>query len=156
MKGESREKKLRELSTVNVNTGCWEWIGAFKDGRYGQFCLNGKKDRAHRQSWRMVHGEIPAGMCVLHSCDNPSCVNPDHLFLGTKLDNATDMVSKGRSARGESASKTKLTEDQARFIKDNYIRGSRSMGAPSLGKMFGITHQAVQSIVNGQSWKYLC
>lgn len=77
--------------------GCWIWIGGKTSDGYGKFYLNGIKRRAHRVAWVIRNGQIPEGLNVLHNCDNPSCVNPDHLFLGTQIDNIIDMVSKGRN-----------------------------------------------------------
>jgi hypothetical protein len=75
---------------------CIEWTGSVAKNGYGRLCLNGKYILAHRLVWKMVFGAIPPGICVCHRCDNRSCINPDHLFLGTGFDNMQDMVSKGR------------------------------------------------------------
>lgn len=77
------------------NSGCWLWIGALRAG-YGNFWYKGKNESAHRVSWLLHNGKIPDEKCVLHKCDMPSCVNPDHLFIGTQRDNVIDAVSKGR------------------------------------------------------------
>lgn len=78
-------------------TGCWEWLGARANGGYGLFAVqNPRRITAHRYSWELHNGPIPAGMHVLHHCDNPPCVNPAHLFLGTASDNMRDMLAKGR------------------------------------------------------------
>lgn len=79
--------------------GCWLWIGRAKPKGYGRIGIGRNKQfAAHRVSWELFRGEIPAGMCVCHKCDTPSCVNPDHLFLGTHADNAGDRQRKGRGA----------------------------------------------------------
>lgn len=85
---------------TNVHFGptCWEWIGAPGSGGYGQRRFEGKPTGAHRVSWIMENGPIPNGLWVLHKCDNPPCVRPDHLFLGTHVDNMVDMTAKGRHA----------------------------------------------------------
>jgi len=78
---------------------CWEWLGAKDYGGYGQVRIWGKQMKAHRASWEFFFGPIPNGLSVLHKCDNPSCVNPYHLFLGDQCDNITDCVIKGRHFR---------------------------------------------------------
>lgn len=75
---------------------CWIWNGAIDVCGYGRFLFAGKNTNAHRVSWILYHGSIPDGLCVLHHCDNPRCVNPDHLFLGTHTENMEDMLSKHR------------------------------------------------------------
>ena len=80
---------------------CWVWTASKLDSGYGQFGIGGKLRYAHRQSWEMERGEIPGNLCVLHSCDNPSCVRPEHLFLGTRRENSSDYQRKGRLARGD-------------------------------------------------------
>lgn len=85
------------------NSGCWLWLGALFVSGYGWFQRGHRKQpgaRANRISWELHRGPIPDGLCVLHRCDNPSCVNPDHLFIGTQLDNIADRDRKGRQARG--------------------------------------------------------
>ena len=80
--------------------GCWPFTRTKIYSGYGLYRVNGTRKMAHRYAWELVNGPIPAGMCVLHSCDNPPCCNPDHLFLGTHAENMADMVRKGRSTRG--------------------------------------------------------
>jgi len=86
---------LPERYTINKETGCWEWRGYILGG-YGISWHNGKTHKAHRASYEKYKGDIPDGLLVCHSCDNPRCINPDHLWLGTQSDNMKDAVSKGR------------------------------------------------------------
>ena len=97
--------------------GCWEWTGAKAGWGYGQIKINGKHAGAHRVIYEWMHGPIPKGLCVLHHCDNPPCVNPAHLWLGTHADNALDSCAKGRRAKGESHSSAKLTEKDVHEIR---------------------------------------
>lgn len=100
-------------------SGCWLWIGSVRreEKPYGQIGVNGKIISAHRLSYQIHNGEIPDGLWVLHKCDNPACVNPDHLFLGTGNDNVADRGRKGRTARGPSHGSAKLTYEQADAIR---------------------------------------
>jgi hypothetical protein len=95
MKNKSTLERFED-KFVKSESGCWEWIGGKYVGGYGVFYFRGKKRGAHRVSYILYVGEILNGLSVCHKCDNPSCVNPNHLFLGTQLDNVRDMFSKGR------------------------------------------------------------
>jgi len=102
----SAEPAARFEAHVDKSGDCWKWTGPLSDGGYGKFSCGQVKRRAHRVAYEMYVGPIPDGMHVLHRCDNPPCVNPTHLFLGTHLDNMRDMEAKGR----------------ARWIQDNLRR----------------------------------
>lgn len=116
----NRNTEERYWSKVDKSGGCWEWK-SYKDGSgYAAFKTKGKMIGAHRQAWIYAHGEIPAGMLVCHKCDNPTCVNPDHLFLGTALDNQRDKVNKGRQAAGEKNGRHKLTEQDVKYIRSQF------------------------------------
>jgi len=110
---------------VDKNKECWEWIGPCNPGGYGNFGLGGKTVSAHRVAWRIARGEIPDQLWVLHRCDNRRCVNPDHLFLGTRTDNVRDMGAKGRRRsddclpKGTDCSWAKLTEEQIDRIRQS-------------------------------------
>lgn len=108
----------RFWASVQKTDNCWEWMGSKVKKGYGRFSYQGHKDDyAHRFSWELANGEsIPSGSLILHKCDNPSCVRPDHLFLGTYQDNVDDMWAKGRGRCGENSASHKLTDEQVRQI----------------------------------------
>lgn len=98
-------ERLRSRSTVNPETGCWEWQGNAVRGGYGTTGVDNTTRFVHRMAWEIANGPIPDGLLCCHKCDNPPCWNPDHIFLGTNADNAADRVAKGR--QGVSANSTK-------------------------------------------------
>jgi hypothetical protein len=93
-------KSFWDKVKIRSGIGCWEWQAYCNKDGYGQVGYQGTVTGAHRVSWILENGPIPDGLCVLHKCDNPSCVRPDHLFLGTRVDNSDDKVAKGRQAKG--------------------------------------------------------
>lgn len=134
--------------------GCWEWVGP-KNGRgYGQFYFEGRLTRAHRTSYRMHIGPIPDGMVVCHRCDNPSCVNPAHLFIGSQKDNVVDCVKKGRRAdkRGENNGHATITTEQALTIKQLWASG---LSCLQIAKVMGVSRNLANSICHGRSWKHI-
>jgi hypothetical protein len=131
--------------------GCWEWTACKDRGGYGQFGFAGRQEGAHRVSYQMYVGELPDGLCVLHHCDNPSCVNPAHLFLGTNADNTRDCLSKGRvvSSFGENNGKSKLTTTQISEIRKMYAAGTIQR---VIAKEFGVTRACICHIVLYKRW----
>jgi hypothetical protein len=134
---------------------CIEWTGRRHRSGYGQGRIPGDRRlrQAHRLTWEQERGPIPDGMYVLHRCDNPPCVNVEHLFLGTQFDNMRDAKAKGRGwhPRGELNPKTHLTELQVREIRQRYAAGGISQ--EKLGVRYGIRQSAVSAIVRGQTWQ---
>ncbi len=118
---------------------CWLWNGTRHGDGYGHFKVDGHTEKAHRVAYELTFGEIPAGMLVCHSCDNPPCINPVHLFLGTDADNVHDRVQKGRSAG-------KVSLAQAAEIRSLYASGQMTQAA--VGRRFGIGQDSVSRIVN--------
>jgi hypothetical protein len=152
-------KPLTERFWAKVNkTGpddCWEWSKQGRDSwGYGQLKKLGHCYKAHRLSWEIHCGPIPKGLMVLHHCDNPPCVNPAHLFLGTTSDNSADMVAKRRSARrlGEINSQARLTVLNVLNIRNLARRGfSYSEIAP----LYKISQSNVSLIVKRVTWKHV-
>lgn len=99
---ERQVSNFNKKFSIDFETGCWNWKTYIGKNGYGQFILNPKKVSAHRASWIIHKGEIPQGLFILHKCDNKKCVNPNHLFLGTQLENIRDAYSKGRGQIGKS------------------------------------------------------
>jgi hypothetical protein len=134
-------------------SGCWLWTGALYWDGYGAFCMNGKQIRAHHAGWRLFRGDIPDGLWVLHHCDVPACVNPDHLFLGTHQRNMDDAVSKGRQARGRRVKAARLTEAAVISIREK----CRTTNATNdeLAAEFGVCAETVRLAMYGQTWKHV-
>ena len=139
---------------------CWEWTAYRTPKGYGQILNGGKGNglsRAHRISWVIHSGMIPQGMCVLHHCDNPGCVNPAHLFLGTNKDNSRDMVAKCRSSHvgipGEDNGSAKLSERSVREIRQLLVSGCLSMTAVAV--QYGVGRSAIEKIKYGKTWAWL-
>ena len=134
-------------------TQCWEWqsIRGKAPDNYGRFYINGRFRPAHRIAYALTNGAIPPGMCVLQSCDNPPCVNPAHLSLGTNHDNLLDKHRKGRHAdfRGEKSGTAKLTTAQVIDIR-NDPRSCRI-----LGTIYGVSKSTIKAARNGQNWSHL-
>jgi hypothetical protein len=158
---------------------CWEWVGPYTRSGYARIRVNNKDTRVHRVVWQMLKGPIPAGLHVLHSCDNRRCVRIDHLRLGTHQDNMRDMKERKRYAgwrkgcrhahpasgdrhgthtkpetvrRGEGVALSKLTADKVREIRARRAAGETIV---SLGLAFGVTHNAISAICRRATWKHV-
>jgi hypothetical protein len=133
---------------------CWEWQGHCKSGGYGYVRWRGPQQLAHRVAWELEVGPIPEGLRVLHKCDNPPCVRPDHLFLGTQADNVADMVAKGRgrAPRGAANANAKLSIEQVVEIRRRYADGEFQT---ALAREFGVSAGAVAGIVHRRRWAHV-
>lgn len=132
---------------------CWKWTGSQSATGYGTGIYNGRCAVAHRISWIFHNGEIPIGLCVLHKCDNRICVNPSHLFLGTKTENNLDKVLKGRQSMGELTGTSKLNERKVLSIRKKYKQGTVTL--EYLGKKYGVHGSTIFDVVNRVSWKHI-
>lgn len=141
----------RFWSYVEKGGTCWTWTGARDKDGYGVF-WDGSRVRAHQYSWRLHVGAIPDGHGVLHRCDNPPCVRPDHLFTGTTPENMRDKVSKARQACGERVGRAKLTADDVVAIRDRYAAGAT---LKALGREYGVHFGTIWGICQRKTWKHL-
>lgn len=134
------------------NQGCWEWIGDKESKGYGRIGYNNKQHKAHRVSWMLHNGPIPKDLCVLHKCDNPSCVNPNHLFLGTYQDNNKDRAEKSRSAdqRGDKSHVSKLTWKKVKMIR--YLYSTGLFRHKDLAWQFDVGQTTIWHVLNNSTW----
>jgi len=141
----------RFLSHVSPepNSGCWLWTAAHWKNGYGRFAKTTDQSvLAHRMAYQLFCAEIPEGQCVCHKCDNPSCVNPDHLFIGSHQENANDKVLKNRQAKGSKIRILALTKNEAAEI----IKSKDSVR--KLADKYAVSYGVVWGIKNGKSYKW--
>ena len=147
----------RFWNQVQKTEDCWIWTGYTNSDMYGQLSYHKNSKNivvgSHIYSWELYTGrQVPKGILVCHHCDHPWCVNPQHLFLGTKNDNTQDMVSKGRQNRGSTVIFSKLTEDKVKLIRE-----LRQSGIPvsQLSKQFTVSKTAIKDVVSRKTWKHI-
>ena len=144
-----KDRLLSKVNNTNSNE-CWEWTAKTAVAGYGRLTVDKKSILAHRLSYELFKGKIPEDFCVCHTCDNRKCINPDHLWLGTKSDNTKDMYSKNRQydVAGENHGRTKLNWSQIGEIRK--LKGKETL--VNIGKKYGIAKSAVSAIQRGITW----
>ncbi len=142
--------------TAPDERGCWNWTSTKTKKGYGTFWIAGARLYAHRVRWVREHGQIPSGLCILHKCDNPSCVNPSHMQTGTKAENNADMWAKGRARpgvhRGEAHGMSRLSGSQVCEIRELRDSGASAL---ALSVRFSVSISQITRIVSRKSWAHL-
>lgn len=152
LKIETIEERFWRRTNIKSDVDCWEWTNSKDEKGYGLFSIGRKTFRAHRIAYELKNGKIPKGMLVCHTCDNPSCVNPNHLFIGTNLDNCKDKILKERAMYvcGELQGHSKITDLQVEEIRKMRVDGIK---LKDIAEKFGITETTVSDITNYKSRK---
>ncbi len=145
----ARRQWVETAVAAHKGDGCLLFPFPIDKKGYGAINIGRKKFAAHRFAWELCNGQIPCGMNVLHKCDVPACVNPNHLFLGTQAENLADMRAKGRSAMGEKNGQAKLTPAEVRQIRSE-VGSQRSIG----GK-YGVAQTVIGDILRRKSWRFV-
>jgi hypothetical protein len=156
MKYRPIEERFWEKVDKKSDEECWEWKAHRTDEGYGTLKIGVVSELAHRISYGIYTGQFPVrGICVLHTCDNPPCVNPHHLYIGTKLDNAQDRKNRGRNGnlKWEHNGRSKLKREDILEIRRLYSTGKLTQNL--LGKMFCIRQSQISAIIMQKTWKGL-
>lgn len=144
------QERIESLSIPEPNTGCWLWLGAVHEERhgrqYGRLTVNGRTVGAHRYSYQIFRGAIPEGFEVCHHCDTPPCVNPVHLFAGTKQDNVDDREAKGRNNHT-----SKLSPQDVAAVR--LMHKSGVVGYLAIARLFNVSKSSARDIIKGVTWR---
>lgn len=149
----SPQAYISDRSVPEPNTGCWLWLGSVNNWGYGRSTVGWTRERAaHRLSWIAHRGALPRGIVLRHKCDTPSCVNPEHLELGTQIDNVNDMLSRGRNwvPLGELAGSARLTATQVSEIRRRRLSGALLR---TLASDYGVHISTISLLARGHTWK---
>jgi len=146
-------ERFNEKYVINEETDCWEWTDYLNPDGYGRLQINKTSIGAHRVAYELFIGPIPDGLFVLHSCDNPPCVNPLHLFLGTTQDNTQDKINKNRQQKGEADRYSKLTEQEVLEIRARYTTGG--ITHKQLADNYNVTPGTIYFVVNKITWTHI-
>jgi len=152
MKASTIKERFYSKFIVNSENGCWEWTDHRLAKGYGILKVNDTNKVAHRISYEIHIGPITEGMIICHHCDNPPCVNPSHLFMGTHKDNVIDKKSKGRDIIGEKNGRSKLTEKDIPVIRRLLSNKVRQI---DIAKQFALAHRTISAINTGHTWKHI-
>lgn len=143
------QKRFEDKFIINPINDCWEWTGCLDKYGYGHFSIKNYAMVASRASWILYKKQNIDKMCVLHKCDNRKCVNPDHLFLGTRTDNMKDKISKNRQTKGELNGDSKLTrKDVENIKKDKRVQSI-------IADLYGVSQPIISRIKNKRIWKHV-
>lgn len=147
-------ERLEQKFEPEPNTGCWLWTGCALKSGYGRIGVGGSVKLAHRVSWEIHRGAIPDGLFVLHKCDTPACVNPDHLFVGTHLDNGRDKARKGRSWHpvGALHGRSKFTESDVVEIRSMCRDG---ISLAEIASRYGVSDSTISAIKTRRNWNHV-
>lgn len=140
---------------VEKTAGCWRWMGAKNDCGYGKLGVFLTEIYAHRMAMYLTGTVIPPGLFACHKCDNPSCVNPGHIFIGSNTDNMLDCAKKGRMRRavGEKVPRARFTSEQIMGIRSAYKRNL--FGYLKIAKIFGVSSGCIRGIIQRKTWKHI-
>lgn len=146
-----------DIATVWARTdrtgSCWIYLGRKEHHGHGVIGMMGRRWKVHRLVWTLLYGPIPDGAVVRHLCDNPPCVRPDHLAVGTQADNVADAVARGRVSRGERVPNSKLSPEAVAAIRRDYV--PRVVTARALGQRYGVSEFTIRSVLSKGNWKWV-
>lgn len=145
-------QRFWEKVNKGAPNGCWEWLGCLTASGYGQIRIDDKMIRSHRYAWELENGPIPDGTVIMHTCDNPRCVNPSHLHLGTQVENIADRMTKSRQARGVTHSEAKLTGIQVVEIRRKVASGATPQ---VLAAEYKVSKATIYNIAARRIWKHI-